>query len=397
MLIFKLMNLIRGYVVIRVNDINSEKTLNILRRRNIKIWDVEKKDKTIKFKISYEDYNANLAFINEMMKPVSKKGFMLKLNKIKFRRGFSIGILILIVSIYLLTSMIWGVEVVGTNQTNTNKIINLLQENQVKVPVPISQIDEKKIETLIYNNLDSFKFVEVFVEGSKIIVFVKEKEPERANIKSNEPSSIISLKNAIISKVIAKSGQPVVKEGDVVYEGQTLIMGIIKNKNSEEFVMVPSDGIVYAKTYYNFEMKEEKIRSVNVATNKSKSVYYLKINGNSIKIIGDKEPYENYNCKESIINVPVISNLADISFLKSIYYEEVIKEIEIDKNTAQNKMIVSMYDELLKKCNEDSRVLKSNINFSEDENFYYLTAQIEVIEDIGEKVKIYPINEEQTE
>jgi hypothetical protein len=134
-----------------------------------------------------------------------------------------------------------------------------------------------------------------------------------------------------------------------------------------------------------------------VATNKSKSVYYLKINGNSIKIIGDKEPYENYNCKESIINVPVISNLADISFLKSIYYEEVIKEIEIDKNTAQNKMIVSMYDELLKKCNEDSRVLKSNINFSEDENFYYLTAQIEVIEDIGEKVKIYPINEEQTE
>jgi similar to stage IV sporulation protein len=96
--------------------------------------------------------------------------------------------------------------------------------------------------------------VEVFVEGSKIIVFVKEKEPERANIKSNEPSSIISLKNAIISKVIAKSGQPVVKEGDVVYEGQTLIMGIIKNKNSEEFVMVPSDGIVYAKTYYNLEV-----------------------------------------------------------------------------------------------------------------------------------------------
>ena len=60
-------------------------------------------------------------------------------------------------------------------------------------------------------------------------------------------------------------------------------------------------------------------------------------------------------------------------------------------------MKVSMYDELLKRCDEDSRVLKSNINFSEDDNFYYLTAQIEVIEDIGEKVKIYPIKEEQTE
>lgn len=397
MLIFKLMYLIRGYVLVRVNSINSEKTLNILRRKNIKVWDVEKKDKGIKFKISYEDYIIHSNLINEIMKPVSKKGFVLKLNKIKLRKGFSLGLVILIISLYLLTSMIWGVEVVGTNQANTNKILALLQKNQVKIPLPISQIEEKKLETLIYNNLDNFKFVEVFVEGSKLIVFVKEKQDENAIIKSNEPSSIISLKNAIISKIIAKSGQPVVKEGDVVYEGQTLIMGIIKNKNSEEFVMVPSEGIVYAKTYYNFEMKEEKIRSINVATNKSKYVYYLKINGNSIKIIGDKDPYENYNYKETILKVPIVSYITDINFLKGVYYEEVAKDIEIDKNTAQNKMKVSMYDELLKRCDEDSRILKSTANFSEDEQFYYLTAQIELIEDIGEKVKIYPINNEKTE
>ena len=397
MLIFKLMYLIRGYVVIRLDDINSEKTLNILRRKNIAVWDVERKNKGIKFKISYDDYIKNLSLINEIMKTVSKKGLMLKLNKIKFRRGFSIGLLILIISLYLLTSMIWEVEVVGTNQTNTNKILALLSENQINIPVSISQIETKKLETMIYNNFENYKFVEVFVEGSKLIIFVREKVPEPAKIKSNEPSSIISSKNAIISKVIAKSGQPVVKEGDVVYEGQTLIMGIVKNKNSDEFVMVPSEGIVYGKTYYNFEMKEEKIRSVNVATNKSKFVYYLKINGNSIKIIGDKEPYENYNYRESNINVPIISKLADISILKGVYYEEVIKEIEIDEKTAQNKMKVSMYDELLKRCDEDSRILKSTVNFSEDDDFYYLISQIEVIEDIGEKIRIFPITDDKTE
>jgi similar to stage IV sporulation protein len=397
MLIFKLMYLIRGYVVIRLDDINSEKILNILRRKNITVWDVEKKNKGIKFKISYDDYIKNSDFINEIMKPVGKKGFMLKLNKVKFRRGFSIGVFILIISLYLLTSMIWEVEVVGTNQTNTNKILALLSENQINIPVFMSQIETKKLETLIYNNFENYKFVEVYLEGSKLIIFVREREPEPSKIKSNEPSSIISAKNAIISKVIAKSGQPVVKEGSVVYEGQTLIMGIVKNKNSEEFVMVPSEGVVYGKTYYNFEMKEEKIRSVNVSTNKSKSVYYLKINGNSIKIIGDKEPYENYNYRESNINVPIISKLTDISILKGVYYEEVIMEIEIDEKTAQNKMKISMYDELLKRCNDDSRILKSTINFSDDEDFYYLIAQIEVIEDIGEKVRIFPTTEDKTE
>jgi similar to stage IV sporulation protein len=260
------MYLIRGYVVIRLDDINSEKILNILRRKNITVWDVEKKNKGIKFKISYDDYIKNSDFINEIMKPVGKKGFMLKLNKVKFRRGFSIGVFILIISLYLLTSMIWEVEVVGTNQTNTNKILALLSENQINIPVFMSQIETKKLETLIYNNFENYKFVEVYLEGSKLIIFVREREPEPSKIKSNEPSSIISAKNAIISKVIAKSGQPVVKEGSVVYEGQTLIMGIVKNKNSEEFVMVPSEGVVYGKTYYNFEMKEEKIRSVNVST-----------------------------------------------------------------------------------------------------------------------------------
>ena len=395
MLIFKLMYLIRGYVVIRSDDKNSEKLLNILRRRNITLWDVEKKGKGIKFKLSYEDYIKNFELINEIVKPVSKKGFLLKLNKVKFRKGFSIGVLILIISLYLLTSMIWDVEVVGTNQSNTNKVLALLEENQIKIPVSISRIKAKQLETLIYNNFE-YKFVEVFVEGSKLIIFVREKEAEPTEVKSNEPSSIISVKNAIINKVIAKSGQPVVKEGDVVYEGQTLIMGIVKNKNSDEFMMVPSDGIIYGKTYYNFEMKEEKIRSVNVSTNKSKSVYYLKINEKSIKIIGDKDPYEYYDYRESVIKVPILSNITDISILIGAYYEEEIKEIEIDKSTAQNKMKVAMYDELLERCDDDSRILKSNINFSEDDEFYYLIAQIEVIEDIGEKIRIFPI-EEQTE
>ena len=396
MLIFKLMYLIRGYVVIRTDDKNAEKVLNILRRRNIAVWDVEKKGKGIKFKISYEDYIKNSNLINEIVNPVIKRGAMLKLNKVKFRKGFSIGLLILIISLYLLTSMIWDVEVVGTNQTNTNEILGLLEENKIKIPVSISRIETKQLETLIYNNFE-YKFVDVFVEGSKLIIFVREREPEPAEIKSNEPSSIISVKNAIINKVIAKSGQPVVKEGDVVYEGQTLIMGIVKNKNSDEFMMVPSDGIIYGKTYYNFEMKEEKIRSVNVSTNKSKFVYYLKINGNSIKIIGDKDPYERYDYRESVIKVPFVSNITDISFLKGVYYEEEIKEIEIDKQTAQNKMKVAMYDELLERCDDDSKILKSNINFSEDDEFYYLIAQIEVIEDIGEKIRIFPIEEEQTD
>lgn len=398
MLIFKLMYLIKGYAAIRLNDENSEKIMNLLRKNRINMWDVEKIENGIKFKISYDDYKKYSDLIAKTkMESVKTRGFALKLSKMKLRKGFIAGLFILIVCFYLLTALIWNVEVIGTNQTTANKVIDILEKNEINIPVSQGSLDIKNIETLLYKSFDNFKFVEVYVEGSNLIIFVKEKTKEKAEIKNHEPTSIVSRKNAIINKVIAKSGQPVVKEGNVVYEGQTLVMGIVKNKNSDEFVMVPSEGTIYGKTYYNFELKEEKLKDVDVSTNNSKSVYYLKINGKSIKIIGDKDPYKNYNYKEGLIDIPFISKMTDINIVKGVYYEEIVKAIEIDENTAKNKMKVSMYDDLLKMCNKDSKILKSSLNFSEDDNYYYLRAQIEVIEDIGETVKIYPVPEEKEE
>lgn len=389
MLIFKLMSLLKGYVVIRLKAANCEKILNLLQRKGISMWDVEKNEQGIKLKMSYEDYVKYEEIIKETkMETVNKKGFALKLGKLKLRKGFVAGLFILLVCLYVLSSLVWNVQVIGTNNITAKSIVNVLEKNNIKMPIAHSSLKPKKIETMLYNNFDKFKFVEAYIEGSKLIIFVKEKEPEKAEIKSNEPSSIVSNKNAIINKVIAKSGQPVVKEGDVVYEGQTLVMGMVKSKTSDDFMMVPSEGIIYGKTYYNFEMKEHKLQNFEIATNKSKNVYYLQISDNSIKIIGDKDPYENYNYRERTVKIPIISNLTDIVLIKGTYYEQVIKSVEIDENTAKNKMQVNLYDDLIKKCNYDAKVLSSSLNFSEDDNYYYLRAQIEVIEDIGEKVKL---------
>jgi len=358
------------------------------------MWDVEKNDSTVKLKISYEDYNKYEEIIKKTkMETVNKRGFAFKLGKLKVRKGFVAGLIILLICFYIVSSLIWNVEVVGTNNDTANNIVKVLEQNNITLPLSHSGLDTKKIETILYKNFDKFKFVEVYIEGSNLIIFVKEKKIENAEIKNNEPSSIISDKNAIISKVVAKSGQPVVKEGDVVYEGQTLIMGMVKNKNSEEYMMVPSEGTVYGKTYYNFELKEERLKNIETATNKSKYVYYLQINGNGIKIIGDKDPFENYNYVEKTVNIPILSDLSDIKFIKGAYYEQAVKEVEIDEDTAKNKMKVSMYDDLLKMCSDDAKIVNSSVNFSEDENYYYLRAQIEVIEDIGEKVRLYPTSE----
>ena len=391
MIIFRLWNLIRGYVTINITNTNYEKIINLLQRNKINLWDIEKKEIGISFKISYEDYKKYYNLMKDTkMETVKKTGFAFKIKKIQVRKGFIAGIGILIFCFFMFSNLVWNIEVIGANQAISKEIKNTLNENHIKMPSTLGGLNEKHIESIIHKNFDNFKFVEAYIEGSKLIIFVKEKELENAVIKENIPSSIISKKNAIINKTIVKNGQLVVKIGDVVYKGQTLVMGFVKNKNSEEFMMVPSEGTIYGKTYYNFELKEEKLKSLTNYTNNDKKVYYLKINDAKYKIIGDTEPFENYNYNERIIKIPVFSNLTNISFIRGKYFESKVDEIKIAENTAQNKMKVKLYDELIKMCSNDSKTLNASLNFEEDENYYYLNAQVEVVEDIGESVKIYP-------
>jgi len=398
MLTFRLWNLIRGYVIINITDTNYEKTINVLQRNKIKLWDIEKRDMGISFRISIDDYKKYHKLIKEInLKPTKKHGLSLNFKKLKIRKGFVAGILILIIGFFMLSNLIWSVDVIGANQSITKQIKNILKNNDIKMPTLSKNLNEKHIETLIHKEISNFKFVEAYIEGSKLIIFVKEKTEESQVIKENDPTSIISTKNAIINKAIVKNGQLVVRVGDVVYKGQTLVMGIITNKNSEEFVMVPSEGTIYGKTYYNFEVKEDKLKSVSQLTNKSQKTYYLKINDKKHKIIGDTEPFKIYNYKESMIRIPFLTSISGISIIKEKIFEEIISEIEIDENTAKNKMKVNMYDNLISMCGKDAKILNTSLNFQEDEKYYYLTAQIEIIEDIGENIRIYPTEDNNEE
>lgn len=394
MITFRLWNLIRGYVIINITDTNYEKTINVLQRNKIKLWDIEKNDKGISFKISNDDYKKYYKIIkNVKLEPTKKTGLSFKLKKLKLRKGFVAGIIVLIICFFMFSNLVWNVEVVGANQIVSKNIKDTLSKNGIKMPSAISNLNEKHIETLLHKEFANFKFVEAYVEGSKLIIFVKEKELESSVIKENTPSSIISTKNAIINKAIVKNGQLVVRVGDVVYKGQTLVMGIVKNKNSDDFMMVPSEGTIYGKTYYNFEVKEDKIKNITKSTNNAKNIYYIKLSDKKHKIIGDTEPFKNYNYSEKIIKIPLLSNITGISFIRGKFFEEVISEVEIDENSAKNKMKVNLYDDLIKMCGNDAKILNTSFNYQKDDKYYYLNAQIEVIEDIGESIKIYPIEE----
>ncbi|MDD2495857.1 MAG: sporulation protein YqfD, partial [Tissierellia bacterium] len=150
MLIFKLCNFIKGYVVINLKTADYEKTLNLLRRKNIRIWDIEKLDEGIKFKILYEDYKRYTEIVNNQnYELINKKGVSLKYKDLKLRKGFIAGIIILIFCFFIFSSLVFNIEVVGADNNLSNQIINILNENNISMPQVSSTLNDKNIETIL--------------------------------------------------------------------------------------------------------------------------------------------------------------------------------------------------------------------------------------------------------
>lgn len=122
MLLFRLWNYIRGYVIIVVEGYFLEKFVNICTRRQILLLDIKRqKNSKMTLKVSIKGFR--------MLKPIAKKtgcrvkilkkhGLPFLINRYKSRKTFLLGAALFIVLFYIMTSFVWTIEVTGNKKLN---------------------------------------------------------------------------------------------------------------------------------------------------------------------------------------------------------------------------------------------------------------------------------------
>ncbi len=387
-------NFVKSYVIVNLKTKNYEKTLNLLRRKNVVMWDINKVQDGISFKIYKKDLEKNKQFFNDAnINPVKKVGLMFKLNKLYMRLGFIAGAVLIIIYIFIFCSYTWNIRLIGNEQILETDIVKFLSDNHIKTPIKIDKINNKQIEDLIYSNFKSIKFVEAHIDGINLVLYIREKKESDYIINDTSPSSIISNKQAVIYKTVVKQGQLLVREGDVVGKGQLLVQGTKRDKDNTE-KLVNSDATILGHTYYNLSFTEPKIHNIKKETGKTNKVFKLVFKDKSIKIFGNEKKYKNFDSVSKIIHIPIITDFFKISFESIKNYEVDIIEQEISKEYAENKLFINLYEKLVKVCNKNVKIDKKDIVLEETENEFILRAKIEATEDIGEKIKIYSFKED---
>lgn len=340
------------------NNINIIKVMPISYKEMDLIIDYKDLDKIEKLKTIYNikiiRYYGKLRILKRIKKNIFILSFLL------------IGLFL----VYILSNVIFSIEVIHSNNNIIKLVENELEENGIKkYRFALSYDEVEKVKKkILEDNRDSLEWLEIIKEGTKYIVRVEERiinnVPDDNNI-----YDIVASKGAVIKSIYAKSGEKIrdvntyVKKGDIVISSKIILPNneiITKSANGKvigevwysariEFPYVYNEikytGNKKKVLVFNFLNKRISIFDFNKYKTFDKNIKYI-FNNNIIpisltyeyeyetKVINDIYTYDT--AREKAINVAKekllnkYSNIVDITDIKIINEEDMTSKIVID-------------------------------------------------------------------
>lgn len=399
LLLIRIWNYFRGYVIIKIEGLTLEKFINLAIAKNIILWDITRIDyTTLKAKVSVAGFKELRDIVQKVgcrVNVIEKKGYPFFINKFKYRKMLAIGSVLSISLIIFLTSFIWNIDIVGNERIKDEEIINVLESLKIREGVSKRAARDIDISNALLLSIQDLAFANVQIQGTKMIVEVKERELVQVELKDDVPCNILASKKAIIEKVIVKNGKGLVSKGDIVKEGQILITGVINSETLESPLLVHSEGSIIARTIYTEKIEEPIVKTIDDETGNTFTTREIIIGKKRIQLMNGEIPFKDY------VEVEKIKEIGDLGIIKLpiVTIQHTFKEVQktkIKQDVEALKKIsaVKGTQKLMDKIPKDSTVISKDVRYSIEDNILVTEVIIEVNEDIGVKEKITSNNQE---
>ncbi|MGI6744978.1 MAG: sporulation protein YqfD [Acutalibacteraceae bacterium] len=283
MFLIKLLRLFLGYVEFTATDGFSERFINLCSRENILLWNIAYKESSLTACIKAKDYK-------RIRRPAKNSGMHVRIKRkrglpfVTFRHkarvGLAVGFIVLLIFVCFMSLIIWEIEVVGNVGISSEKILEIINDEGIKIGTFKGSIDATSVEKNSLSRLPGISWLSVNILGSKVQIEVREtqKGPDIIDLKT--PVNVIAKKDGVIKKIEVYIGNKTVEINEAVLKGDLLISGVTVNKDNTE-VLRHADGKVFAETKTVLYGKAEMLYNEQIISS-SKSVYY--VNFFSLKI-----------------------------------------------------------------------------------------------------------------
>lgn len=331
----------KAIIKLQIQSLMPERFINLLWNRGVYVQNIYRIDiTTVNLEVNLSDFKTveEIAKITDSkIKILQRRGLSFLL--LRFRKKITLigGIIIFAIIIYYLSTFIWRIEIKADRHLSPYEIRAQLSLLGISPGINKSKLNVYALEEKIIKNNDNIMWVRARIEGSKLKVSIAERVIPPNIVTDDSICDMVAKMDGQIVRVYTISGTPVVKPGDVVKKGQTLIKGE-QGKEGNTY-KVHSEGDVIAKTFYEF-IEEMPLRGVKKArTGKSTEALYIEILGSKIYL---KKPNVNFSKYDKIEESGNIIK-------KVIYYE--IKEEKFQEN--EEVLINTTLNSLMQKMERD--------------------------------------------
>ncbi len=281
-----------------------------------------------------------------------------------------------------LSTCLWEIDVSGNETLTRAEILSALESVGVYPGVSGRKLDNAQIRSRMQSALGKLIWCTVQVHGSRALVVVRERRLPPKIVNENLDLEVAAERTGTVDSVSVWKGRALVKRGDTVLRGQTLISGIMSDRQGKTHP-VHAMGKVMAWTWYEKSMELPLTVQEKIYTGEEKRFYSLKIgdlrlnfyNGSSIPRYSYDKIYEEKRITAFGLPLPVSLQQAECRA-----YSLCVRELSVEEGTAilEERLLA-----WLQNTAPDAEILKTDFCHDTADGYLRVTMLAQCREDIG--------------
>ncbi|PKG21782.1 sporulation protein YqfD [Niallia nealsonii] len=353
-----------GIVTVKATGKGLERFLNQLLRNNILIWNVKKHGpKSITFQMSLRKVKRFRHLVRGSGCKIEfqrRAGAPFLYKRMLKNSGFLAGIFLFIGLVFVLSNMVWGIEIKGANPATEYKIRKQLDKMDIKIGK--LQFFTKELDVIqeeLTNSINAITWVGVELKGTTYHFQVVEKN-EPKQVQKTSAQNLVATKTATVVDYFVEEGEKVFTVNQVVKKGQLLVSGTIgKEENTK---IVSAKGKVWGETWFTSKVTVPINTTFQVFNGNEKQKHYLSVGKVNVPIWGfGKMEYKNYVVEENKQYVKFLKWELPITIVNKTYREKEEVTRTYSKKEAIKKGKEMARKDVLNKIGEDGKIKEEKV------------------------------------
>ena len=372
-----MISFIRGYYTVVVEGLETESFLNYLIRNKIYVYNVNRIEKgKIQFNIDRENfkklkkiYRSN----NFSIKVKKQTGIPFIVKRIYTYRGMVICAIISLIILMSTSQFVTDVYITAPEGIDKTSLKKELYIQGVKPGVYKKSIDRKIVRDNIMSKFNQIAYVSINVKGTNIFVNITKKDESQNSKENSNYCNIIATKDGIIEKVVPRSGEAIVEEGDIVRKGDVLV-------NGANTTALPE---IWATTFYEAKKTSNYIDIKKQRTDNSKKVYTISFYDKKFKILRNIK-YKDYEIENKTLELKIGDYTFPVKIIVSTFYEVKNIENKIDVEKIKKELSTAVLKELEYAIPVSARIVDSKDKYNVNKNMVEYIVTVTASEDIAQ-------------